>query len=117
MVQDIINRMPVAVPGGMPDDHSAPIWTGILRDPPFIQFAQTSAVRDGESTESTGGNRLTDTAVVAPTTSGKDRSPDARTSPPDINHQHGECGERTLDDMETTCIDYSPQQTQSLDIK
>ena len=120
MVQEIINRMPEATGGAMPDANPL---SHILRDPPFIQFAQVSAVREAESAESADVcglvdvSGLADKVVDAPIASGSNRTPDARTSPPDIIHLDAEAGERTLDDMETTCIDYSPQQNQSLDIK
>lgn len=114
MVQEIINRMPEATGGAMPDANPL---SHILRDPPFIQFAQVSAVTEAESAESADVCGLADKGVDAPIASGSNRTLDARTSPPDIHHLDAEAGERTLDDMETTCIDYSPQQTQSLDIK
>lgn len=99
MVQAIIQNMPDAA--GMQTEPPT-LWATHMRDPPFSQLLQGS--------EGTAGNSMPPAGQHAsPGPSGSGLAPQHSPLPRHPHAFQAETDGQTFDEMETTCIDYSPK--------
>lgn len=108
MVQEIIQNMPEA--DGMQTEPT-PAWTTHMRHPPFSQFLNAPEDTGGNSTAPAAAPPVTARHSPSPVPSGSRLTLDHSPLPPHPHELQVEPDVQTIDDMETTCIDYSPKQS------